>query len=1595
MANFLERLYQEAQKKKRQFVDAARDVVDPNTKADQARRMAAGQPAQYADQQRQQASPVTIRRASNPAQPTPIGPTLSVQQPVVPKLNVGQPIQQPQLKVSVAKPQTLSVGNQQVQQTPGIRTGLKAPTPRGNVNDFIGGAGAGIVSSAAKVAGATARATTDLRFATPNFIPGAQRLDRGIKRVADISAKPFQAVQQSTDNIARQRDYQNNLMAQRGRTIGNALGTTATVAPQVISGVRSGIAAVKAAPNIARSVQQTVPRVAENGAQALQTLVNNRARLNQVGGIGRDVRPRVNLQDQAALRDYSDYLAGANPARPSELNQLIPTVRRVGEQQGVNLTTGTQLDRLNAANSILDIIGTPTRRAQAPQTVLQRIRGLITPLDQVGGINNRPRNPHELQTGLRRDPQEGQSSGDWADLLNTIQREQIPPNNQLNPLARVNHTSSSSGSPARALSQPPASPGALEPLTSQRPTMARQEITPLQYRPQQSAISTQSGRANQTYNASIPVLEGQASLPLGDVKRFRASIQFQPSSNKIPVSKINPEGFKEIPNIPSRMTKAEKDNLFQSAPEGTQRRIKVATPNNGSKIPVSKITREGDVVTATNVNPSIQRGEKRFAIDSEGNLVPDTNGAYKLFTDEQGRVKQFRIGNEVFNAKDLGDLSEVNGYGSRLATMRRNIERAFGKDTAAKVNQFLVDHQQHQATKLIERQLALKHGAQEIADDLGISFGIGRRNAKKVSAAIQDFGEGAKTRQQLVKEFGESQANKIINADRWFKKQYNTLLHEMNSTLSKYGYDPVPKRKNYYTHFQQPNLWKSFGLKMQEIRANGNPTLQDVLTDAPRGKISNKLAGESEFLEPNKRFNPFALQRKGDTHTSDAFQSFERYLNPTLNNIYMTPSIARARLLSKAVAQEADAVGKDANKTIIQVKEWANNLAGKSNRIDRPLIDGDWSSKYLKASQFLQRKVGQNTIVGNLATAALQPITLAQSTGKFGLKNILLAAAQEMSTAHSANAAIRRSEFMRRRYADLRPVTSGKIDRARDIANVPLQVVEETSARITWNAAHNDALSKGLKGREAIHYADVQTEKTLAGRSIGEKPELFNSKAASPITMFQLEVNNYWQQLGKEMTKKQAATTLVAAYAFNLALQEATGRNVGFNPIDAAIDSYQEVNNPDNSVKEKITKAGQRFLGEAVDNAPIVAPIANATIGDRSLRKILGPTSNAGRYGVSSPVSAVIDNPWYLVSPFGGAQFKKTYQGMKANLEGGVFNKNGDQTVGVDSNLESKIKGGLFGKSAIPQVADYYNNQSGSGKTPVKKEIGDSKLANTLEDIDRSSKQKKKDFKASLSKEDYELSQLSKEDQQKLIKDGTITQEKLTGLNNYIRNKKKDLGLDYGKPNIKNFDKLDKNIQDFYYTKKANSENDDWKKQVVDKNGSDLIRRANQIRPSDLPELPDTNAVASLYADFVQKRQAEKWSPTREVKEKQKLLQSAYKSQLSEDDKFWLSGSDGQLRQAIDNGDISKDKLDQLVAYDNLQATLGSSAQIGKTLRRLLGYGLPPDAKYGNVKYASSGGSRGRKGKKLNPSAFESPLDILTKYSIKSANIAASAKLGK
>jgi len=985
-----------------------------------------------------------------------------------------------------------------------------------------------------------------------------------------------------------------------------------------------------------------------------------------------------------------------------------------------------------------------------------------------------------------------------------------------------------------------------------------------------------------------------------------------------------------------------------SAPRRNNKGVIVKETKGGQRL-LMKADEKGNISTYVVSTPIT----KKFFAGDNGEIY-DAYGKKKAWEinkrvdDKTGevRVTSIKIGEDVIDGQELGNLKDLRNYGSTFATMDENLKKAApDPQTYEKLRTLTYGHAQRQATDLLLRKAEMIDGMKKFRKELGITLGNQRFRGKKISAAIQEYGEGSKSLDDLVKEFGQAKADKIVAADTWFRTNYDALIREANTTLERYGLDPIPYRKNYYTHFRQPGIFDSFGLKIQEAFGAMGGISDELQAKGVRGSIPNEIAGLSEYKTPKTRFNQYAQKRVGEEFTPDAFTAFEKYLDPVLSNIYLTPSIVRARALDAAI-QETKLSGVGADKFLVQLREWANNLSGKSNRLgDRQLADTMLGRPFLNALGHLQAAVGRNSIVGNVSTAFVQPIVLGQVVAKQGTKNTITGIMQELASGFQRaakgfknNAAdpINSSLFLKRRYLDVSSTQRGVLQTATDKANFMLRTVEETVARITWRASYNQATARGLRGKQAIDFADQATESNMAGRSIGEKPEAFRSRTLSATVLpFQLEVANTNRQFLKEMSWAERGRFMLAMAAFGAAFEAVVGRQVGLNPISTVYGAIQELDDAENEgVWDKTKAFGQRILGDIAKNTPGIQ-LVNNFMNEQMRQKVFGTESDIGRYGATLSAGQAIAKPWYLLSPFGAAQAEKTIKGL-TTANDGLREKEGDLEASVTPSFENRLRGAIFGKNSLPEVRSHYDEED--DKTPGL--TGD--LGQAAEDYEKNQKERLKTLKSLFSDEDNAIRELGPDEREALLDAGVLTEDKLRGLDRFELGKRKELGLPAGGAGQsvpKRAKEMHESFQAFYRDRSYvhDDELDEWRGRQAEGSAKALLDTAAGIA-KNRPELPQTNQVAEMFAEFAQKRTDEKWGKTKEEAEKLKFLKKAYKTQLSKPQQEWYGLSDTALRSAIENGEVSTADLDLLMRFDDKIREVGLTGDIGNTLRRDFGY---------------------------------------------------------
>lgn len=635
----------------------------------------------------------------------------------------------------------------------------------------------------------------------------------------------------------------------------------------------------------------------------------------------------------------------------------------------------------------------------------------------------------------------------------------------------------------------------------------------------------------------------------------------------------------------------------------------------------------------------------------------------------------------------IGDLSKwTDRMLSRMKTEGRWIEQVTKGNKA--VYEFLIENREKAVTSMVDERSAWR-------DQLKSNVGFLIKD-REASALTMKFGEGKISLDEL-KEARPNDFQKIVDADAWFRTQYDELLSRVNATREEFGIKPIPRRDDYYSHFQEEgNLWERL-FANTDSRTGG--TAADIF--GPGGAFKDLFArgggGRASKGKRNSPFNRFAQQRTGDVTTFDALQAFERYLNPTLSEIHLTEPAVRRRALANALRAKAkdfevrtdDAswakVANDANEWAKVIDDHASVLAGQRSSLD--LEFDKWTGSVLpRVVRYLQSRVSKARIVGNLRSAIMQTSGLALSVPEFGLANTakgFMHAALDL--VGKGDGVIAKSDFMRRRYSDTSTVRPKFIDKAGKVMSIPMEFIEHTVAEGIWRSAYERALSPhkllgglGLDEAAAIKYADKWSERVLAGRARGEQPLFFETQAGKTALQFQLEVGNFLQYLGHELKLDHEGARLshaqilyrgakiaVTLWALNGLIEEI----VGDTPLPDLIRAFGDVKDIAQSRKsggEKLLRSAGRLAGEALSATPGGSQISNLVpeqgIGGVDRKKLLG-RSEVGQFAGTVPIVGTLNDLFRdpgktlirdFLLPIGGGQIIKTLKGVDAVTDSGL-----------------------------------------------------------------------------------------------------------------------------------------------------------------------------------------------------------------------------------------------------------------------------------------------------------------------------------------------------
>lgn len=626
------------------------------------------------------------------------------------------------------------------------------------------------------------------------------------------------------------------------------------------------------------------------------------------------------------------------------------------------------------------------------------------------------------------------------------------------------------------------------------------------------------------------------------------------------------------------------------------------------------------------------------------------------------------------------DLKDIGGFKAATTDVYRNFRDFFGKDYE-KVGKPVLDKLDSAKSEYVNMQ---KKWVKALDDNIVKKYGF--RKGSKESALIQRYGEGEISLDEL-KVKSPQKWKDIVKADQWFRRSYDQLIDDVNASRKLiYPNNPdkmVPKRKDYYRHFRE----------MNELSGLRN------LFDTP-SQIDPKLAGTSQYTTPKSKFAGFMQKRGNGPFKRDAVGGFLEYIPAASYSTKIDPVIPEFRNLKNALA-ESTGDSKNINNFIEYLDDYANDLAGKTNPIDRV------PQKYIpggrKTFNFISRlnsRVKANVILGNFSSALAQTANMPIAVA-YGKQHAVKGASKTLESLFNKEAPIYQSAFLKERYSGsmYRKFDDKWFQQPRKMAEWMLETADKIGSSFIWNTTYQKGIKEGVKN--PIKFADNETRKLVAGRGIGEVPLFQKARTTQIFIPFTLEVANQWRIMGDMVKGKDATgimTLFLGNYLLNRVLEDTRGFGVSFDPINAVKDAVSD----DDATN---IQRGGRIAGEILSNTPGGQYLANLypergfglpfTEKEMPGRKQLFGDRNPQRFGSGIVAMDGISDPFFkLFPPFGGNQMKKTIQGINAIKKEAVYNKDGTKLqYPVEANLENRLKSVLFGPSSFQESREYYGNE--------------------------------------------------------------------------------------------------------------------------------------------------------------------------------------------------------------------------------------------------------------------------------------------------------------
>lgn len=546
-------------------------------------------------------------------------------------------------------------------------------------------------------------------------------------------------------------------------------------------------------------------------------------------------------------------------------------------------------------------------------------------------------------------------------------------------------------------------------------------------------------------------------------------------------------------------------------------------------------------------NPELFKAEKllvlnyRTALRSMVNIFGEERGMeiynYLFAPVIRNTAESYRWTNQQFD--DVKEFTDSSGKKSRL----NETERAY-------VHMMLDVEGYVEKAEHSERGDILKDAAKKVAKGESISnetieFALNSEEAKIVEKYAQWInGKDAEGIDKV----------KCENAMKEYREKFDLYFEAINDFLVAHGMQPIGRIQGYTPHMP---LAEKFNLMSKALEVLG---LNETVTTLPA-----EISGRTEGFRPQRRWNPFLLERKTDKTAYDIEEAFQSYVQYLSDILFHTDDIQKVRAaesylrkglrgnfvddLQKAIdmSRSSDAeekieylqemgqigaddydlsdaemmqvfdrliselVGEETNKTrysplVVWLKNYGDILAGKQFGGDRGTEYGG-GREWLNIGNKLVGAFAKANVAGNLSSVLNQSAQLAmlQATRS---QRAILKATQEFCTGKLGEFRKEIDFLTGKKGIDY--LVQSKMDKFISGMFAPAEFMDSMLSTIATRAAYWDAIQNGKNHEEAMRFADWYGRALMGDRTKGAKPLKFHSKGVvvQMLNVFQIEPLN-------------------------------------------------------------------------------------------------------------------------------------------------------------------------------------------------------------------------------------------------------------------------------------------------------------------------------------------------------------------------------------------------------------------------------------------------------------------------------------------------------